>query len=145
MAQGNREAILAELSDEYIPGLLATYKDTHGNEAKRVDAIVSFQWAEQSPDTRLVGTQFEATWKGFLFFQSVGIHTISMDCQGEVELEFQGRTVSVRDEKSGLVSTGPIDMQFGWHPITIRYKSTADQAMLKLYWQGRPRPLFGWQ
>ena len=69
-AQGNREAILAELSDEYVPGLLATYKDTHGNVAKRVDAIVSFHWAQQSPDTRLVGTQFEATWKGFLFFQS---------------------------------------------------------------------------
>ena len=91
MGQGNREAILAELSDEYVPGLLATYKDTHGNVAKRVDAIVSFHWAQQSPDTRLVGTQFEATWKGFLFFQSVGIHTISMDCQGELELEFQGR------------------------------------------------------
>ena len=73
MAQGNRETILAELSDEYIPGLLATYKDTQGNQAKRVDAIVSFHWAQQSPDTRLVGTQFEATWKGFLFFQSVGI------------------------------------------------------------------------
>jgi mono/diheme cytochrome c family protein len=136
MAQGNREAILAELADEYVPGLLATYKDTHGNEAKRVDAIVSFQWAQQSPDTRLVGTRFEVTWKGFVFFQSVGIHTISMDCHGEVELEFQGRTVSVRDEKTGLVSTGPMDMQFGWHPITIRYKSTAEQAMLKLYWQG---------
>ena len=136
LAQGNREAILAELSDEYIPGLLATYKDTQGNEAKRVDAIVSFHWVQQSPDTRLVGTQFEATWKGFLFFQSVGIHTISIDCQGEVELEFQGRTVSVRDEKTGLVSTGPLNMQFGWHPITIRYKSTSDQAMLKLYWQG---------
>ena len=135
-AQGNREAILAELSDEYIPGLLATYQDTHGNEAKRIDAILSFQWAQQSPDTRLVGTQFKATWKGFLFFQSVGIHKISLDCQGEVELDFQGRTVSVRDEKTGLVSTGPLDMQFGWHPITIRYKSPADQAMLKLYWQG---------
>jgi len=135
-AQGNRQEVLEQLSDEYRPGLKAIYQDSLGNRAERIDAVVAFQWSNQSPDTRLSSPQFKAVWSGFLFVQSNGTHTLFADCQGQVEIEFQQRTITERDETTGLISSGPLNIPFGWHPITVRYQSTHVGGALKLYWQG---------
>lgn len=135
-AQDNRQSILEELAEEYRPGWLGSYLDQSGNTFTRVDQTLSFNWHGQTADARLETTQFEATWTGLLFLQSVGQYTLYVDTDGEVELEFAGRKVSEKSGPQGLLTTGPIDMQFGWHPIKLSYKSPVNGGKLKLLWQG---------
>ncbi|MEX2358041.1 MAG: hypothetical protein WEE51_06900, partial [Pirellulaceae bacterium] len=43
----------AQFEDEFGQGVIATYRPEHGNEFQRVDAQLSFAWAEGSPDPRI--------------------------------------------------------------------------------------------
>ena len=140
-----RQAILDELAEDYLPGLLGTYKDSLGNSFTRIDRRLSFDWKGQTADSRLKSTEFEATWEGLLFFQSVGQYQLYLDSDGKVEVEFGGHSYSESRGPLGLVETGSIEMQFGWHPIRIRYQSpqqpeatgkSQPEGKIKLYWQG---------
>ena len=74
-----RQAILDELAEDYLPGLLGTYKDSLGNSFTRIDRRLSFDWKGQTADSRLKSTEFEATWEGLLFFQSVGQYQLYLE------------------------------------------------------------------
>tara|TARA_B100000945_G_scaffold319520_1_gene326924 strand:- start:5171 stop:9409 length:4239 start_codon:yes stop_codon:yes gene_type:complete len=135
-AQDNRQAILDELAEEYRPGWIGRYRDQVGNTLTRIDSSLSFNWRQQTADARLETKQFEASWTGLLFLQSVGKYTLYVETDGEVELEFAGRKVSEKSGPEGLLTTGSVEMQFGWHPIKLTYKSPPNGGKLKLLWQG---------
>ena len=135
-AQDNRHAILDELAEEYRPGWIGSYTDSLGNSLNRIDKTLAFNWKGQTADARLESTQFEVTWTGLLFLQSVGQYTLYIETDGNVELEFAGRTIKDKSGPQGLLTSGPVEMQFGWHPIKLKYKSPADGGKLKLFWQG---------
>ncbi len=139
VGQDNRQAILDELAEEYRPGWIGKYTDQAGNTVSRIDTTLSFDWQGQTADSRLATKQFEATWTGFLFLQSVGKYSLFIEADGEVALEFGGKSVTEKAGPSGLLTSGPMDMEFGWHPIKISYKSPLDEkagGKLRLLWQG---------
>ncbi len=131
-----RQDILDELAEEYRPGLLGVYQDVKGNSFTRIDRSLSFDWQNQTADSRLATTQFEAVWEGLVFFQSVGKHVLYLQADGEVQLEFGDQTYSERKQPLGLIATDELEMQFGWHPIRITFKSPENGGRLKLFWQG---------
>ena len=134
--QDNRQAILDELAEEYRPGWVGKYTDSFGNSLSRIDRTLSFDWKGQTADARLESTQFEVTWTGLLFVQSVGKYNLFVESNGNVELEFAGRTIQEKSGPQGLLASGPVEMQFGWHPLKLKYTSPPDGGRLKLFWQG---------
>lgn len=134
--QDNRQAILDELAEEYRPGWVGKYTDSFGNSLSRIDRTLSFNWKGQTADARLESTQFEVTWTGLLFVQSVGKYNLFVESNGNVELEFAGRTIQEKSGPQGLLASGPVEMQFGWHPLKLKYTSPPDGGRLKLFWQG---------
>lgn len=136
LAQNTRQEILDELAEEYLPGWIGSYTDQVGNSLTRIDHSLSFDWQHQTADPRLETVQFDANWTGLLFLQSVGQYTLFVESDGEIELEFAGRKISEKSGPQGLLTTGPVELQFGWHPIKLSYKSPVNGGRLKLFWQG---------
>ncbi len=119
---------------DFPPGLLAVYKTTQ-TKIERLDPQVSFDWGNDSPDTRLPAGPFEANWTGLFLVKGDGKHRFHAYLQGEVEFLLNGKTVLEGSaDKPKWVSGKDIELEFGEQEIEVRYKKTGDGAVIKLFW-----------
>lgn len=132
----------AQFEDEFGGGLIATYRPQHGNEFQRVDAHLSFAWAEGSPDPRIGDGGFAVHWDGLLLTKQPGPYTLRVLAKGKVRISLAGEVLldAAADEPTWL-SAKPIPLQFDWHPLVVEFENTGDAPRLALFWEGPGFPL----
>lgn len=121
----------------YRAGLVADYSTPDGSHCRRLDESLQFVWRDKSPDPRLRAGPFQVEWNGLLLTTTPGKYQLSVHAAGGVEIELAGR--SVLDEQSDEAAwhdAQALDLDYGYHPLRIRYTSRAGQAELRLYWTG---------
>src|SRR5207248_6785119 len=84
LSTGGAAAGTAPDDDEpFLPGLTATYRDTAGTTATRLDYRLSFHWGDAAPDSRLAAGQFSASWGGLLQTTTKGDYRFFLFGTGE--------------------------------------------------------------
>jgi mono/diheme cytochrome c family protein len=124
----------------YRPGLVAAYSAGQAS-ASRIDEVIAFDWQDASADPRLPAGPFSGVWRGRLWTQSPGRHTLACYVLGQVELKLGGRVVLAgqADQPQWIVSQ-PLELPFDRHPIEITFRKTGSRAQLAIFWSG---PDFG--
>jgi cytochrome c553 len=134
-----------EEDEPYLPGLVATYQDSQGKRAVRVDHQLAFHWGEAPPDPRLGDGECCATWQGHLQVAPRGEYRFFLFGTGEVELKVAGRAVVPRQRLSdGWCESAAVPLPAGFHPFEMSLKSNGKDARLMVLWSGRdfgPEPL----
>src|SRR6516164_3054630 len=96
MISGWPTPVLAqEGSDDepFLPGLVASFRDSEGHTATRLDHQLAFHWGESPPDPRLAGGEFRATWQGQLLVNKRGDYRFYVFGSDKVELKVAGRVI----------------------------------------------------
>jgi hypothetical protein len=97
--------------EPYLPGLHATYRDSQGQTAARVDHQLAFHWGATPPDPRLAEGEFEAVWQGQLYIQTNGAHRFFLHGSGTVELKIAGQVVVARQTlRNGWLESPPVSL-----------------------------------
>lgn len=126
---------------EVIPGLQAAYQ-SGATTIRRIDADISFDWKNGSPDPRIAEGPFEATWTGQLFVRRSAKYVFSARLAGSLEFELAGETVlSASTSKEEWVRSKELDVAFGFQLVTIRYRRTGEHGRVGLYWESEQFPL----
>ena len=126
--------------EPYLPGLLATLRDTKGNTAVRVEPQLAFH-AAGAADARLTAGGLEARWHGNLLVQVRGEYRFYLFGTGEASLQVAGKTVfaqqALRDTWADAPAL-PLDADF--LPVELTLKQTGLEARIQVFWSG---PGFG--
>ncbi|MCH8924293.1 MAG: c-type cytochrome, partial [Planctomycetes bacterium] len=119
------------------PGLLATYRDLHNHQVRRIDERISFDWQDAAPDVRIAAKKFTARWVGRLRTTRGGEYRLSAYVNGKVSVVIGGRLVlGALTDKPTWVDSKPIELQPGHHPLLVDYIKLHEKAQLSLYWSG---------
>lgn len=121
--------------DGFFPrGLVAKY--TAGKSSiTRIDDNIQLKWKNQSPDQRLTADSFSATWHGMLLIQDDADFRFHAFLQGDIEMTVNGASVlQASHTKPEWVSSKSVPLVFGETPISVAFKKTADEAVVKLFW-----------
>jgi mono/diheme cytochrome c family protein len=130
-----------EEDEPYLPCLAASYRDSKGNTAARLDSSIAFHWNDAAPDARLTAGEFRAAWTGHLLVSSRGAYRFHLFASGEIELKIAGRIVIARQSiRDGLVSSEALTLTCDYHPLELSFRRTEKDARLILLWSG---PDFG--
>jgi glucose/arabinose dehydrogenase/mono/diheme cytochrome c family protein len=122
-------------------GLVATYVDADQRRIQRVDELISFDWKLASPDPRIGVSEFSVTWRGFLFARSSGNYRISALVAGHLDIDLLGkRILDVKSRQTTWVDSRPMELSYGWHPITIQFAKAAPSARVSILWSGPDFP-----
>lgn len=120
---------------EYVPGLQAVYRTPQAT-VSRIDDDISFSWGESSPDSRLPNGPFEVEWEGRLFVRRGSSYFLRAYVCGEVQLLIEDKVVlSGNSSKAAWIHSDALELDFGFHPLRIRYKRTAPDAQIRLFWE----------
>jgi mono/diheme cytochrome c family protein len=141
-AQGAEDDDTEEIEEELdgtLPGAVAVYRDATGVNVERIDTKLQFRWGAASPDVRLDGKRFSATWKAVLFAPVSGRYQFSADLQGHVRVAVDGKVVLQGEsaQREWLAADGgEIVLDAGDHELEVAFEKRFDQAGLGIYWSG---------
>lgn len=125
-----------ELPD-FRPGLIGQYQDATGRTIQRVEPEVKLVAHQGQPDARLALGPFTVDFRGRLFAMSRGAYVLRVFAAGKVELLLGGRTIiSATSSKPAWMAAEPVELDYGYHPLSIRYKPSPATAEIALYWSG---------
>ncbi len=134
------EAAELRVEDEdnpLAPGLIATFRGADGRDHVRLVEGLSQVWNDQAPDARLQPGPFQATFTGRLWIQAPGVYKFRMFVAGSVKLSINDtQLVDERLAEPSWIAAEPIELPFGFHPITVEYERNSEAGRLGLYWQG---------
>lgn len=116
------------------PGLIARF-EAQDRAVTGQSADLAFDWAGQAPDLRLPAGEFTAEWHGHLQVRSPGEYRFHAYLLGEIRVEVAGMEAlnGSRDEPAWLDGP-PLRLEFGEHPLRVRFRKVADQARLFFCW-----------
>jgi len=119
---------------DFPPGILATYQ-SGGQTIKRIEADLSFDWGQHSPDGRLPDAPFTAHWQTDLLIRQDTQHQFHVYLQGEVALSLAGKQIITgRQTKPGWLSSQPIKLDFGEQKLEMTFRKIARSARIHLFW-----------
>jgi len=134
------EAVEPGIEDEdnpFAPGLIATFRGADGREHVRLIEGLSHVWNDPAPDARMQAGPFQATFTGRLWIQAPGVYKFRMFAAGSVKLSINNKQlVDERLAAPGWIAVEPIELPFGFHPITVEYDRNTESARIGLYWEG---------
>ena len=139
---GTRPDEIEEESDRaHRAGLIATFRDAAGNQCRRIDERIAFDWGIGVPDPR-IDRVFRVHWDGYLLAQLPGKHRLHLRVTGKAQLRLGNQVVldAADDGPEQWYSTSPIELTFGWHPLELTFEKTSKVAGIQLFWNG---PGFG--
>ncbi|MFN3190045.1 MAG: hypothetical protein ACE361_05935 [Aureliella sp.] len=121
---------------EFLPGLLATF-ETDEVRFQKVMAGVSMDAAVDRIDDRLPRGDFKATWSGLLRAKADGEFGFAFFGNGSLEVLVGGqRVLSQVRQELGWYDVGKVELEFGQHPIEVRYAGQRETARLRAFWEG---------
>jgi len=121
----------------FAPGLIATFRGVDGREHVRLVEGLSHDWSNRAPDARMQAGPFQATFTGRLWIQAPGVYKFRLFAAGGIKLSVNDQQlVDERLAEPGWIAAEPIELPFGFHPITVAYDRNTEPAQLGLYWQG---------
>ncbi len=104
----------------------------------RVDRALNFAWRSGATDPRLPAGPFSARWHGLLRVLSPGAHRFFVyAASGDFDLKLHGRPVlHGKPTDARWLATDAIELDFGDHPVELRFRKTGEAARMGLYWSG---------
>ena len=136
-----QNAVAEQQDNEHRYGLIATLQDKAGNQCRRVDERIAFDWGTDAPDPR-IGDTFRVQWAGYLLAQQPGKHRLHLRVSGKAQLRLRNQVVL--DAGGGgperWYSTSPLELPFGWHALELEFEKSNREAKVQLFWTG---PGFG--
>ncbi len=140
------EVELAAEEDEdnpFRPGLIARYTGADGASHVRLEASLSHVWLDRAPDRRVPPGPFSATFAGRLWTQSPGEYRLHVYAAGSVRLTLGEEVLlDAHLAEPGWLAAEPVELPFGFHPLTVEYRRADEPARIAMYWEG---PLFGFE
>jgi len=124
-----------------LPGLPARYEARSGKDpvvVERFDPIPTFLLAPgEVPDPRLPATGWSVTWRGLLMIRSPGEFRFAASANGEFSFAIDGKDVlkGEANDPSKAIDSEPTELEFGQHPIEIRFKPSGPGARLQFFWE----------
>jgi mono/diheme cytochrome c family protein len=120
-----------------IAGLVARYESAGGPACVRRDEAIQFDWKGQAPDERLGGGAFSAQWQGLLTALTAGEYRFYIYAAGETTLRLNDSTlISATGDEPGWHESQPVELPYGPHRLSVAFRSTGENAQLRLYWSG---------
>jgi glucose/arabinose dehydrogenase/cbb3-type cytochrome oxidase cytochrome c subunit len=133
----NFSAAQEDDEEPYLPGLIATYRDSNSLSVQRIDRAISFSRQNRPPDRRLVAGHFTANWQGRLLSQANGAYKLYAYVAGHVRITLNEIVLlEAIAQKPAWVAGGPLDLSYGYHDLRVEYESSEADAQLALYWSG---------
>jgi mono/diheme cytochrome c family protein/glucose/arabinose dehydrogenase len=131
----------AEDEDDDLPalrsGLIARYTGSDGITHVRRDEALQFNWHTRRPDPRLPVGPFSVDWNGSLFTISPGKYTLHVFAIGQVQVRLAGRLLlDTRADDARWLQTEPIELEYAYHPIEVKYRRSGREAQIGLFWSG---------
>ncbi len=141
VAQWFDEEAATAIEDEDNPftaGLVARFRGADGVDHVRLVDGLSFVWNDAPPDRSLPTGPFSAIFSGRLWVQAPGVYKLRVYTAGNVRLSINDQVVlEGHAAEPGWIVGEPLELPFGFHPIEIEYRRTAEPAArLALYWEG---------
>ncbi len=134
------EAADVDREDEDNPfaqGLIATFRGADGARHVRRVEDLSHNWTAHPPDGRLGPGPFQATFQGRLWVQTPGVYKLRLYAAGAVKLSLNDKLlIEGRADAPQWIAAEPIELPFGFHPLTVEYERVGEPAQLGLFWQG---------
>jgi hypothetical protein len=109
---------------------------------QRTDPIVNFVWGAGAPGP-MPADAFSAIWTGYLQPYYSESHLIAIETQGGVRLSIGGQIlIDELDNEAEQTFTANVDLVRGeFYNIELRYKDTAGDAKVALWWSSNSTPL----
>ncbi len=118
-------------------GLVGEYIGADGKSHKRVDELLAFVWNQNRPDPRLPSAKFSASWRGRLFSIESGEYRLHVFAAGAVKITLENQVILDRQSmRREWMSSRPVKLSYGHHPLKIEYRKITDAASISLFWQG---------
>jgi mono/diheme cytochrome c family protein len=126
-----------EDENPYRPGIVAVYRGVGGAEHSALEDEIAFDWGEGPPDRRLSAGPFAVTFTGRLLVQTPGTYRLHVFAAGAVHVDVAGNVlIDGKSPEPAWIDGKPIELEFGYHPIAVRYRHINEPARLALFWQG---------
>ena len=116
----------------YLPGMIATYRNSQGAEVQRVEPTLYSQ-EKFRRDTRLSDAS-EVRYQGLLWAQGSGQYRLHAYGEGKMQVRLAGKLV-IEKTLSGWFSSDPIELSFDYHPLEVR-TSGGRHHRTSLFWSG---------
>lgn len=120
------------------PGLTATYSVGGQPLCVRKESTPTV-WLEptQSPDPRVPVDGWAAEWTGTLQVLRRGSHRFWAKAGGKFEVLLDGKPLPfAAGGATPEFESGPVELKFGFHPLTVRFTPNPGAKTLKIEWQG---------
>jgi MYXO-CTERM domain-containing protein len=124
----------------YAPagGLTGQYFDDLGFAGPlltRLDPVIDFDWAAESPDPAMGADTFSVRWTGEVKIDFDETYTFSTQSDDGVRLLIDGSPVIDHfDAHSPAVDQGSLPLTAGWHQVLLEYFEEGGGAQLSLSW-----------
>jgi mono/diheme cytochrome c family protein len=135
-AIGSSAAAAQDDAPDYLPGLAAELT-ANGKTHQRIDDSLAFDWDKASPDARVPDGLFRIGWTGRLFVKRDDTYRFSAHLSGRVKLRLGDKTLLDGEAKEGWLTSPPIELEFGYQPLSIEFTRTVDTARFHLFWEGK--------
>lgn len=131
------EAVSQDDDEDSRPGLVAKYS-VGTQSVERIDNVLSFDWGDHAPDSRLEAGGFLAEWTGNLLVRVPGKHRFHAFVAGDVAITIDDRPVLDASRSWAFVSGEKVSLSPGDHRIRVSYStpkvSDKPRAKLSLFW-----------
>ncbi|HJT35353.1 MAG TPA: c-type cytochrome [Pirellulales bacterium] len=119
------------------PGLVARYTADGGVTCLRRDETIQFAWDNLPPDERLPPGEFAVEWRGSVQAMAPGDYTFYLHATGEAAVQIEGREIiRAKADRPQWFESAPVELEYGYHAIQIRYHSASGAARIGLFWSG---------
>ena len=130
-----------DVASPYQPGLVAHFAGPDGNEFARLEEQVAFRWGADSPDRRVASGPFAVRFSGRLQAQVPGTYRLSVFAAGKVRLQLAGKLLLENaSTEPKWMESAPVELDFGYHPLELRYDRGGEAAQLALLLAGPAIP-----
>ena len=114
---------------EFQPGLIAEYSyESKGEKLRRIEHAITI-------DEKSKATDLTVRWSGRLFVRYENRFEIRPHGCGDVTISLGGKEVfAARNSKVAWFDPTFVELDYGWHPIEITYRSLGDVQRFGLFW-----------
>ncbi|MEM8735416.1 MAG: hypothetical protein AAGG44_14380 [Planctomycetota bacterium] len=121
---------------EFMPGLLATFESEEISFRKAMTTAALDAKVDRIDD-RLPEGEFKVAWRGLLRAKADGDFGFAFYGRGALEVLVQDKLILKQTNLDlGWYDLAQTELDFGQHPIEIRYAGKRENARLHSFWQG---------
>ena len=121
----------------YHAGVIARFVGADGNAHQRWQELISLSPHDATPDARLAPGPFRAEFSAHVLVQAPGEYRLSAFAAGRVRIKLAEQIVlDASSAKPAWLTGKSVELEFGFHPLTVEYVPSDEPVRLALFWEG---------